>query len=165
MKDSGITKAVPADIPRLMAVELECGLSAWTALSYESELKRADSIILVRTIDDCVVGFVSGRGPAEAHRDAEINNIGVLSEFRGRGLGHALLAKFIDICSAQGAASIWLEARASNSSAIAFYRTHGFIDRGIRPNFYRDPLEDARLMSLSLEKGGPEKNDTKMLEN
>ena len=45
---------------------------------------------------------------------------------------------------------VMLEVRASNSSALAFYRTLGFIETGRRPHYYPDPIEDAVLLELRL---------------
>lgn len=153
MRETKITKARLKDIPDLKAIELDCGLSPWTYAAYQTELKRPDSIILVARNDNATLGFIAGRVPLAPQTDAEINNIGVLPEFRNRGLGSTLLKNFREVCSERGARVIWLEVRPSNSAAIALYRSHGFIARGIRPDFYREPAEDAELMSLSPESG------------
>jgi ribosomal-protein-alanine N-acetyltransferase len=36
--------------------------------------------------------------------------------------------------------------RASNAGGIAFYARMGFRECGRRPNYYRDPMEDAVLL-------------------
>jgi [ribosomal protein S18]-alanine N-acetyltransferase len=141
------------DIPLLKAVEVECKLSAWSRTAYEAELKRPDAIILTAVTDSNIVGFIAGRRPLIMDADAEINNVGVLREFRGKGVGSRLIQEFTRICVARRAAMIWLEVRPSNHAAIALYRRHGFVPRGIRRNFYQDPIEDAQLMSLSLIPG------------
>ncbi len=72
--------------------------------------------------------------------EAEVLNIAVAAEFLRRGVGRALLAQ-------AAARTLHLEVRASNAGAIAFYRALGFTESGRRRAYYRDPLEDAMLMS------------------
>ena len=138
------------DVPTLKAIELECRLSPWSQTAYEAELKRPDAIILTAIADGTIVGFIAGRRPLIRDADAEINNIGVLRDFRGKGIGSRLIQEFKKICIARKASMIWLEVRPSNHAAIALYRSHGFVPRGVRRNFYQDPVEDAQLMSLAL---------------
>ena len=46
----------------------------------------------------------------------------------------------------EGAQQAYLEVRASNHAAIALYTRLGFRVCGRRPNYYRDPEEDAVLV-------------------
>ena len=46
--------------------------------------------------------------------------------------------------------SLTLEVRASNAPAIALYERFGFAVDGIRKNYYKNPTENAVLMTLSL---------------
>ena len=50
----------------------------------------------------------------------------------------------------QGAEKIYLEVRSGNQRARAFYLKNGFTELGIRKNYYKNPTEDAILMSLDL---------------
>jgi [ribosomal protein S18]-alanine N-acetyltransferase len=150
MSPTTIAKARPEDIPELKTIEVECGLSAWSPAAYESELKRPDSIILTASVDNKMVGFMAGRLPLILNGDAEVNNLGVLPGFRRNAVGSSLLSDFKTAAVQRRAGAIWLEVRPSNRAAIALYRSHGFVERGIRPGFYRDPVEDAKLMVLDL---------------
>ena len=150
MRDTRIARARPEDVPHLKAIEIECCLSPWSPAAYEAELGRPDSIVLTATAGDRIVGFIAGRRPPMLDADAEINNIGVLPEFRENGIGSGLLLEFRRICVLRRAHAIWLEVRQSNVAAIALYHSHGFVPRGVRRNFYHDPVEDAQLMSLTL---------------
>jgi [ribosomal protein S18]-alanine N-acetyltransferase len=158
MSEVTITKAQPEDVPDLKAIEVECGLSPWRPESYKSELKRPDSVILTAFINNKMIGFIAGRVPVDVKGDAEINNIGVLPDFRGRGIGKTLLDRFRGAAIQRGARAIWLEVRASNSSAISLYRSLGFVARGVRRSFYRDPVEDAQLMALSVDDNPPNRS-------
>ena len=46
----------------------------------------------------------------------------------------------------EGFLEITLEVRAGNNSAIALYESLGFVQEGIRKNFYEKPTEDAIIM-------------------
>ena len=47
-----------------------------------------------------------------------------------------------------------LEVRASNAAAIALYRSCGLGSIGRRPNYYRQPPEDALLLARAFDSGG-----------
>ena len=50
----------------------------------------------------------------------------------------------------QGAQDVFLEVRAQNSAAQALYRSLGFVQTGLRRNFYATPADDAVLMQKTL---------------
>ena len=68
----------------------------------------------------------------------------------GRGLGSALLQTTLDEGRKRNANAAQLEVRASNEAAQRLYLKCGFEVVGRRKNYYRNPTEDALLMSLSL---------------
>ena len=146
-----IVPAALEDATDLLRIAIECKLSPWTLEGYKSELLRLDvGAFVARTDKTEPVGFIIGRLPLRSESAAEIFNIGVLTSYRERGIGKALLGEFVRKCRESGVSEIWLEARASNSEAINFYRLNGFESTGRRSNFYENPQEDAELMSLKL---------------
>ncbi len=80
--------------------------------------------------------------------DAEIMNIAVDSDFRGRGLGHSILQAMHERARALGATRALLEVRKSNAPAIALYESEGYAAYGERANYYGDG-ETALLMEKS----------------
>jgi ribosomal protein S18 acetylase RimI-like enzyme len=58
--------------------------------------------------------------------------------------------EMIDWSRALGLRRLLLECRRSNESALRLYRRHGFQEDGVRLRYYRNPEEDAALMSLPL---------------
>jgi ribosomal-protein-alanine N-acetyltransferase len=55
----------------------------------------------------------------------------------------------------EGIRTIWLEVRASNQAARALYASLGFVEAGVRPNYYTPvsegaPREAAIVMRLNL---------------
>lgn len=70
------------------------------------------------------VGTIQGvmdRGPIGA-----IQNVGVAPEFRGQGLGRALVRKALDGFRQAGLRRAYLEVTAENASAVQMYRAVGF---------------------------------------
>lgn len=59
--------------------------------------------------------------------DGHVGRMAVLKEARGRGVGGALLQRLIEAARRRGDAEVVLSAQ---THALAFYRAHGFIERG-----------------------------------
>lgn len=78
-------------------------------------------------------GFVLTRHVAG---EEELLLIAVAPEFRGRGLGHALIDGLVKSAKARGTARIFLEMRRGNP-AVHLYQKVGFEPIGERPNYYR----------------------------
>jgi ribosomal protein S18 acetylase RimI-like enzyme len=77
----------------------------------------------------------------------------VAREWRGRGVGSALLAAAIAWAREQGLHKLSLGVFAHNDAAIALYRKHGFVEEGRRVKHYRrasGELWDAIDMGLLL---------------
>jgi ribosomal-protein-alanine N-acetyltransferase len=143
-----VGRVEPRDIPQIKKIEDECGLSPWTVEAYVTEQLHPDSVMLKAYLDDgTIVGFLAGRSPAGG--EAEILNIGTALAFQRKGIGSALIGEFRSICTERQVSAIWLEVRSSNIKAIDFYKSHGFVTKGRRPNFYSNPTEDADLMELT----------------
>jgi RimJ/RimL family protein N-acetyltransferase len=77
----------------------------------------------------------------------------VAREWRGRGVGSALLAAAVDWARERGLHKLSLSVFAHNAAAIALYRKFGFVDEGRRVKHYRresGELWDALEMGLLL---------------
>ncbi len=94
-----------------------------------------------------VAGFLMGRIAGD---EFEILNMAVSPGNRRQGIGSRLLECALEFSPIAGCARVYLEVRASNESALALYKRHGFTECGRRAGYYRDPVEDALLLSLSL---------------
>lgn len=93
----------------------------------------------------CVAGILIGRIAAD---EFEVLNLAVGKAFRRRGIATQLVIAAFDCARTGGARHAYLEVRASNQGGIAFYARLGFGVCGRRPNYYRDPAEDAVLLVL-----------------
>jgi ribosomal-protein-alanine N-acetyltransferase len=145
------------DLLEVVEIEETCGLSLWGWDAYRAELERPESVMLVAhkpptdfEAGKRVGGFVAARVSAgELH----INNIGVREEARRRGLGRKLLGLALDFGARAGAGQAILEVRAGNRAAQYLYSGLGFKAAGRRHNYYRQPAEDALVMTLRLGAG------------
>lgn len=74
------------------------------------------------TTDDCA----TIQGIVQAGGWGAIQNVGVVPEYRGRGLGRALLLKCLEGFQTLGVPRVYLEVTASNLPAVQLYRSLGF---------------------------------------
>jgi ribosomal-protein-alanine N-acetyltransferase len=83
--------------------------------------------------DSPAAGFILSRG---GFGEEELLLFAVLPQWRGRGVGRTLLARFLAEARTRGAERILLEMRKGNS-AESLYRKSGFAPVGLRTNYYR----------------------------
>ena len=81
--------------------------------------------------------------------EAEIGNIAVLEEYRGQGIGYALLARLQEELSVRGISKVFLEVEDSNTNAINLYKRFGFAQYNLRKDYYGKG-HDAILMSKNI---------------
>ena len=139
-----------ADVPSVAALEKLCFSDPWSASSIASELDNPLSLWLVWEEDGTAAAYL---GVQRVPPQADVMNVAVSPALRRRGIARALFAELerrlpeID--------ELFLEVRASNSGAIALYRTLGFAQVGRRPNYYLDPREDALILRKELFHADP----------
>ena len=117
---------------------------AWSEAAFLREAWTPSSVYVVAVQDEEVVGFA---GLQQVLDEGYITNIAVAESCRRQGLGRAMLSALVDHCRENGAAFLTLEVRQSNAAAISLYESMGFLPEGLRKNFYRQPTEDAILMT------------------
>ena len=85
--------------------------------------------------------------------EAQLLLIGVSPDWQGVGVGGQLLKELINRSQDQGQKLIYLEVRSGNERAIRLYRSLGFIDIGVRRDYYPGLVgrEDAIVMSLQID--------------
>lgn len=141
-----IEPATWRDLNSLRHLEKVCfPLDAWPLWDIAGVLTLPNVVRLKATADGQMVGFVAGDvRPTE--RMAWIATIGVLPEYRNRGIGGALL----EACEQQlTTPHVRLNVRVSNQTAISLYQNRGYRRAGIWPGYYADG-EDALIMEKQL---------------
>lgn len=131
------------DAARIAELEVLCFAVPWSSEMLESELTNPASRYRVLEIDGQIVAYA---GMWLVLDEAYITNIAVHPDYRGRGLGEAILRDMIRIARENGAVAMTLEVRVSNAVAQALYRKLGFAQEGLRKGFYADNNEDALIL-------------------
>ena len=137
------------DLDGVLALEAASFNNPTTREWYEGELQRPDVcfIYVLRTPDQPVAGFCAFWLVVD---QAHINNLAVLPELRGRGLGTQLLEAVMVEAAHLGAIVLTLEVRQSNEPALRLYERAGFHRAGVRQNYYTNPVEDAFVLARHL---------------
>ncbi len=78
-----------------------------------------------------------------------IHDLAVVPEWRGRGIGHALLSAAEDRAAQRGCCKLTLEVRDDNGGARRLYERFGFTD------FVLEEPTPTRYLSKTLARGGP----------
>jgi len=73
----------------------------------------------------------------DLRKECEILSLGVLPEWRRKGIGSTLLDAICFEGRARNAECIVLEVAVDNSAALALYKSRGFLPVGRRQNYYR----------------------------
>ena len=130
-------------IEPIAEIEKLCFSDPWSVNSIGSELKNPLSLWLVAQDGDRVAGYV---GSQTVLGEADMMNIAVHPDYRRQGIGEQLVTRLVEQLRRQGSHILMLEVRISNGPAIALYEKLGFFQVGRRPNYYRNPREDALLL-------------------
>ena len=78
--------------------------------------------------------------------EIEILRLGVVPEYRRRGLGGRLLQLLRAYGQEEHCRTCWLEVHEANQDAQALYHRNNFVTVGRRKNYYRNPPGDALLL-------------------
>ena len=122
-----VRKAQQSDIPAILEIEWEC-------FREDSFSKEQFAYLISRSKGIAYVSLLFHGGT----HYLRIYSIAVHPDFRGKGLGQALMDQTIRTANECKAAKITLEVKVTNAAAIALYMKNGFIPAGIKPCYYHD---------------------------
>ncbi len=130
------------DAPIIAEIERNCFATPWT----EEQVKSSDdsTVFFLARVEEKVVGY---GGMYTVLDEGYVTNIGVLPDFRRRGIGAKIVKELINFSVEKALSFLSLEVRVSNLAAIELYKSFGFEEVGKRKNFYRLPNEDALIMT------------------
>jgi ribosomal protein S18 acetylase RimI-like enzyme len=130
------------DLGSLRRVEKACfPKDSWPLLDLIAVLTWPEIVRMKAIENEQMVGFIAG-DPRPAENMAWIATIGVLPEYRRRGIGRALLRT----CEAQlKQPRIRLCVRVSNEVAIEMYKQEGYLSVSTWREYYNDK-ENALVM-------------------
>jgi ribosomal-protein-alanine N-acetyltransferase len=142
----------PADLDAVLGIA--AGLPQapqWSRYQYEAVLETANTGHRVALVAEVAPGEPAGFAVLSIlPPEAELESIGVATQFQRRGVARALLANIFGECLAHGCTELILEVRASNDAAQSLYRAAGFQFVGRRPGYYSFPQEEALLFRREL---------------
>lgn len=135
------------DAAAIAEMEHQTFSDAWSEKAILDTLRNPKTICLVAEKIGKIVGYCI---VYTADDEADIARIAVLKESRRFGVASELIHALDVICWENQIQIIMLDVRVSNDDARAFYEKHGFTQDGIRENYYKNPIEDAILMSRAV---------------
>ena len=149
MKTDAITvrAASEEDIPAIAELEQLCFSVPWSEKALRETLSSPHARLFCAVLGGVVIAY---GGCYLLGDDADITNIATHPEYRRRGAAAAVLEVLTACAKEAGMLAIHLEVRSSNAPAIALYEGFGFSVDGLRKNYYKNPTENAVLMTFSL---------------
>lgn len=142
-----IVKAEPCHAPDIIKIENESFSTPWSNTSIIHAVDDDTVRCICFLYDGQVAGYAMFVFAAD---EGELLNIAVDPNKRGLGIGKALLSHVITAARELCCQTMYLEVRASNTTAAALYKSFGFQAVGLRRSYYRYPVEDAVVMALNL---------------
>ncbi|HIJ97424.1 MAG TPA: ribosomal protein S18-alanine N-acetyltransferase [Desulfuromonadales bacterium] len=141
-----IRAMIARDLDAVLAIEQASYPAPWRREHFQHEIDTPHSFPFVAESDGIVVGYV---GLMSLFEEAQILNIAVLPELRGRGIARQLMDYSEVVAREKGAELLALEVRASNIAALTLYEQFGFVRTGLRKKYY-EGRDDAVLMEKVL---------------
>ncbi len=140
------------DLERVVEIERDGFKHPWSRELLARELGHAWSRVLVAVeagagAEERIVGFIVYW---LVHDEVHVLNVATAREARRRGIGRALMEVAEEDGRRRGARLATLEVRRSNAAAIELYRSLGYRQSGVRPNYYAEEGEDAIVMVKGL---------------
>jgi ribosomal-protein-alanine N-acetyltransferase len=129
----------------LARLHADCFPRGWSALEL-AELLAEPGMIALSEGRPTIRGFILCRVVLD---EAEILTLAVAREYRGAGIGRALLDQAMSQAELAAAKSVFLEVSTRNEAAIALYTKFGFVRGGLRRDYYADG-SDALVMEKTL---------------
>ena len=143
-----IRRALPADASEISLLESEIFSDPWSERDIVGTISTEGSMCFCAISDGKISAYIIGRLiPPEG----EIYRIATAPEKRRRGIASRLLSYAVKTERGRGLECLFLEVREKNLPARELYKEHGFLEIGLRKNYYKDPTDNAVIMLLSNE--------------
>jgi len=133
------------DLDGVVALEAAAFTNPWSRDTLERDLTNVDvvRVYVLRDDDGRLLGFC---GCWFVHDELHINTLAVSEGDRRQGHATRLLRFVLAEAVGAGIRFATLEVRRSNVAALRLYQQFGFEIRGIRPDYYTAPVEDALVL-------------------
>lgn len=94
-------------------------------------LQDSDATCLIAEDKNKKVGYIAGRKKEISSRKSnyfEIENMGVIPEYRSKGIGSLLMGNILKIAKSKGFQRAFVNSYFRNKGAIKFYKKNGFLE-------------------------------------
>jgi [ribosomal protein S18]-alanine N-acetyltransferase len=137
-----------ADLPEVARLEKSLYAFPWSLGNFRDSLTAGYDCWAIAH-GETVIGYAILMVAVD---EAHLLNIAVAGEWHNQGLGRAFLKHMIAEARAAAAQIVYLEVRPSNLAARHLYRSLGFQQIAIRPDYYPavNGREDALFLGLTL---------------
>ena len=136
------------DLDQVVAIERQSFSDPWSAQAFMPFIGASNCEFRVAEEGRRVVGYMVALVIGE---EAEILNIAVAPPERGRGIAATLMDDALARLRERQVRAVYLEVRDGNARARVLYESRGFSEAGRRRRYYREPVEDALILTKQLE--------------
>ena len=140
-----IKEATLCDVAEILRIEQACFSTPWTEQGIRESIENENTHLYLALADGKTAGYM---GVQIFSGEGYVTNVATLPAYRRQGVAKALIERVLG----NEMDFLTLEVRESNAPAIALYESLGFARVGVRPHFYRNPDENALLMTKYKEK-------------
>ena len=130
-------------ISSIAKLEKVCFSEPWSAEGLLDSYKNGTKFFAAEN-GSHLVGYIGIKAVID---EGYITNVAVFPQYRGKGTATALINKVFEFAKEKSLSFVSLEVRVSNSEAVSLYEKLGFVAEGRRKDFYRNPREDALIMT------------------
>lgn len=142
-----VRRMTKEDCAAVAAIEAVSFSMPWSLRAFTDTVEKENFRYFVAEEDGEILGYC---GFLFVLDEAEIPNVCVKESARKRGVGKEMMSVLLEEARKLGLTVLYLEVRESNQAARRLYESLGFVENGIRKNFYEQPVEHAVLMSKTL---------------
>ena len=137
-----------ADLPEVARLEKSLYQFPWSLGNFRDSITAGYDCWTVNH-GEAVIGYAV---LMIALDEAHLLNLAIANEWQNQGIGRAFLGHVVEVARLAGCQIIYLEVRPSNVAARHLYRTAGFQQIAIRPDYYPaiEGREDALFLGLTL---------------
>lgn len=133
----------------VQAIEKLSFANPWHVETFLGEIQNrpiSHALVAYHDLDKKVIGYIIFWIIKD---EAQINNMAIHPDYRGRGYGKEMLSTTLEEMRASGIRIVTLEVRESNLKAFNLYKSLGFEAVSRRRDYYTNPREDALAMALT----------------
>ena len=148
LKSLKIRPMLESDVDSITLLETRIFPDPWPKSAFLEELDKDYRGVIIADINGIISGYASY---IISYGEAHLTNVAVEPKYRGKSIAKKLLNAILDIAKKADCEYVFLDVRPTNTAAISLYQKFGFAELYRRPNYYRNPVEDAVVMVKNLD--------------